>query len=99
MGRWMSAPTGDTMQSYSQPYGIANGKQLVAGCFGDVAGGPEQAKANAKAIAALPELLEALEMLHFRACSLDQSATHEGLQNCEALAKARAALLAAGYTE
>jgi len=38
------------------------------------------------------ELVKALSHLLVRASSLDQSATHDGLQNCDALAKARAAL-------
>ena len=54
-------------------------------------------EANAKAIAALPALLEALEGLLSRASSLDQSATHDGLQNCDAIANARSALTLAGY--
>ena len=46
-----------------------------------------------RAVAELPALLEALEALYARAAvGLDQSATHDGLRNCDALAKARAAL-------
>jgi hypothetical protein len=43
-------------------------------------------------ITAAPELLSTLEKLLSRAEKLDQSATHEGLQNCEAIAKAREAI-------
>jgi hypothetical protein len=39
-------------------------------------------------------LVEALEVLTNRATNLDFSATHEGIQNCDALVKARKALAA-----
>jgi hypothetical protein len=48
--------------------------------------------ANANLIAAAPDLLSTLEKLLACAAKLDQSATHDGLQNCEAIAQARAAL-------
>jgi len=54
-------------------------------------GAPEDF-ANAQLIAAAPELLAALRCLLARANSLDQSATQEGLQNCDAIASARAAI-------
>jgi|APGre2960657404_1045060.scaffolds.fasta_scaffold241531_2 hypothetical protein len=57
----------------------------------------QQIKALGQATAALPALLEALEGLLSRVSSLDQSATHDGLQNCDAIANARSALIAAGY--
>jgi hypothetical protein len=41
---------------------------------------------------AAPELLAALESLLTRADSLDQSATHDGLQNIAAIVGARAAI-------
>lgn len=51
-----------------------------------------------KAFAAVPALLEALEHLHrLASVQINQSATHAGLENCDALAKARSALVAAGY--
>lgn len=53
---------------------------------------------DARAIAALPALLSALEnLLAVSQSALPQNADHEGLKNCDALAKARAALIAAGY--
>jgi hypothetical protein len=48
--------------------------------------------ANANLIASAPDLLSTLEKLLACAEKLDQSATHEGLQNCEAIAQAREAL-------
>ena len=48
--------------------------------------------ANAKLIASAPELLDALENLLKRASSLDQSAGHDGLQNCQCIASARNAI-------
>jgi hypothetical protein len=47
--------------------------------------------ANARLMAAAPDLLAALLDLLSRA-ELDQSATHDGLENCNALAKCRAAI-------
>lgn len=41
---------------------------------------------------ALAECAKALELLLDRSKSLDQSATHDGLQNCEAIARARMAI-------
>lgn len=53
---------------------------------------------DARAIAAVPALLSALEtLLTVSQSALPQNADHEGLKNCEALANARAALNAAGY--
>lgn len=48
--------------------------------------------ADAHLIAAAPELYAALDQLLAVAARLDQSATHEGLENCQAIANARAAL-------
>ena len=48
--------------SYTQPFAIANSDAttVIAGCFGDVIGGHETAKANARLIAASPVLLSQL---------------------------------------
>jgi len=50
-------------------------------------------EANARLIAASPDLLAALLDLLSRAESeLNQTATHDGLENCDALARCRAAI-------
>jgi hypothetical protein len=50
-------------------------------------------EANARLIAAAPDLLEALRDLLSRAeIELDQTATHDGLANCDALTRCRAAI-------
>ena len=54
-----------------------------------------EVEANAALIAAAPELMAALETLTERATNdsgFDQSATHHGIANCDALAKAREAI-------
>jgi hypothetical protein len=58
LGPWLFSASGAVMQGYSQPFAIAEaGKpNLVAGCFGDVRGGHETAEANARLIAAAPDL-------------------------------------------
>lgn len=57
-----------------------------------------QMQALGHAFSAVPALLEALEALLARSQKhLPQNADHDGLKNCEALAKARSALTAAGY--
>ena len=58
----------------------------------EVFGGGETDIANARLISSAPDLLSALEKLLACASKLDQSATHDGLQNCEAIANAREAL-------
>ena len=62
-GGWFSAPTGERMRAASMSYAVATADmtQVVAGCFEDVAGGDAEAAANARLIAASPDLLEALK--------------------------------------
>ena len=52
----------------------------------------EEQEANARLIAAAPELLAALQDLVKRCAALDQSVTHDGIENCYAIAKAREAI-------
>lgn len=59
----------------------------------------DETKSNSRIIAAAPDLLSSLENLLKRASTLDQSATHDGLQNCEAIASARAAISKAKWGE
>lgn len=55
--------------------------------------GLAETTANARLMAAAPDLLAALRDLLSRAESeLDQTATHDGLANCDALARCRAAI-------
>jgi hypothetical protein len=66
-GPWEDYAAGPRMQhDYMQPFAIAQTGQLnlVAGTFGDVQGGEEVAKANARLIAAAPDLLAAIQLLH-----------------------------------
>ena len=57
-----------------------------------------QMQALGHAFAAVPALLEALETLLARSQKhLPQNADNNGLTNCDAIAKARSALTAAGY--
>ena len=60
---------------------------------------PTELDRIAQAIAALPDLLAALENLHrLASIQLNQGANMDGLTNCEALAASRSALTKAGYT-
>ena len=57
-------------------------------------------EANARLIAAAPDLLAALRDLLSRAeIELDQTATHDGLANCDALANCLAAIIRALYDQ
>jgi len=63
-GPWSCGPSGWQMaDNYSQPFNVYQSgvPNLIAGCFGDVRGGPEVAEANARLIAAAPDLLAALK--------------------------------------
>ena len=51
-----------------------------------------QIEANAHLIAAAPTMYEALKAMLSQVKHIDQSATHEGLTNCDIIAKARVAL-------
>jgi len=78
-------------------YGSGRFPAIVAYCPALVnAGGagtaPDERVANAKLIASAPDLLAALELLLTRADSIDQSATHDGLQNIAAIVGARYAI-------
>lgn len=63
-GPWWHGPSGPIMEGYSQPFAVAQRgtANLVAGVFGDVRGGKNTAEANARLIAAAPELLTALNL-------------------------------------
>jgi len=77
--------TGSAMDHCVEPVGLASNSRLSLS--------NEECLANARLMAAAPEMLEALEKLTTLAASqLDQSATHDGLENCKALADARRAI-------
>lgn len=61
-GPWQYSSTGPTMLGYSQPYAVAQEgvPNLICGCFDDVNGGIDTAQANARLIAAAPDLYAAL---------------------------------------
>lgn len=46
---WSYVPTGTVMHGYCQPFAIVQKRRsnMVAGCFGDVSGGPDVGEANA----------------------------------------------------
>ena len=79
---------------------VSTGKTLYL--FENKSAKAGELRANARLLAAAPELLAALKGLvvaasapsspHVAGHGIDQSATHEGLTNCDALAAARAAI-------
>ena len=63
-GPWVHSITGSRMtDEYSQPFAVfqEGHSNMIAGVFGDVSGGEEVARENARLIAAAPDLLEALK--------------------------------------
>jgi hypothetical protein len=76
--------------------GLNSGGEISATIFsgksGELVGTITTKKANLMLMTAAPDLLFTLEKLLACASKLDQSATHDGLQNCEAIAQARVAI-------
>jgi len=90
-----------TAYSYSHEYvrdiKDAQGELIAQVC--DLEKESDESTANARLIAAAPDLLDALTNLYLVAQEqLDQSATHDGLANCDWLAAARAAIAKATAT-
>jgi hypothetical protein len=84
-----------TTRSFSHEYirniKDAQGELIAQVC--ELDDGLNETIANARLMAAAPELLADLRDLLSRAESeLDQTATHDGLANCDALARCRAAI-------
>lgn len=95
-GPWLRSRSGNTFQIVAGSDGNGDCNELVAtvhpigyNCEYEPC---DETKANGRLISACPDLLSALESLLYRANALDQSATNEGLKNCEAIAKAREAI-------
>jgi hypothetical protein len=91
-GGWFSAPTGEQMRAASMSYAVATADmtQVVAGCFEDVAGGDAEAAANARLIAASPDLLEALCEIEDVLSNMGRDADHDGLAEVARAAIAKA---------
>lgn len=86
---WKTAHSYD--RAYIRTIRDAQGEHIAHVCWLDDA--IPEAVANAQLMAAAPELLAELTNLYLVASEqFDQSATHDGLQNCEWLARARAAI-------
>jgi hypothetical protein len=89
---WKLAHSYDT--AYIRTIRDAQGEHIAHVC--DLDDALPEAIANARLMAAAPELLAVLRDLLSRAeQELDQTATCEGLENCDALARCRAAIAAA----
>jgi hypothetical protein len=72
---------------------IKNAQGEIIAQIPDWEDGLTETTANARLMAAAPELLAELTNLYLVASEqFDQSATHDGLQNCEWLARARDAI-------
>lgn len=81
---WTIEPANDR-----RVYLVNHGSEAV----GEIVYTDTRSRADARLIAAAPDLLTALVDLYLVAIAqLDQSATHDGLKNCEWLAQARAAI-------
>lgn len=99
MNKFSIAPWKST-RSFSHEYirniKDAQGELIAQVCAFDDGVGNDyipETTANARLIAAAPDLLEALRDLLSRAQeALDQTATHDGLANCDALARCRAVI-------
>jgi hypothetical protein len=99
MNKFSIAPW-KTAHSYSHEYirsiKDAQGELIAQVCAFDDGVGNDyipETTANARLIAAAPDLLAALRDLLSRAeIELDQTEWHEGLVNCDILAKSRAAI-------
>jgi hypothetical protein len=93
---WIRSRSGKTFQIVAGSDGNGDPNELVATVhpigYNCEYKPCDETKANARLISASPDLLAALETLLSRSSGLDISATHEGLKNCEAIAKAREAI-------
>jgi len=91
-GPWTAKPFAVMDAEKTQGIGIYVGDDCLCDLVYAQGWSEKQVQANARLIAAAPELLAALKLLLNRASVLDQSATHDGLQNIDALVAARMAI-------